>query len=115
MLYIHPDECADCGACKPVRPVKAICYENDLPDIWADYYTADVEFFNDLGSPEPHQGWVQLSGTTPLLRQYFPKGTDHSIHSSEELDWVAAELKDRPRKRLQFQKPIEAIGELLLQ
>jgi len=50
-----------------------------------------------------------------LLRQYFPKGTDLSIHSAEDLDWVAAELNDRPRKRLQFQKPIGAIGELLLQ
>ena len=50
-----------------------------------------------------------------LLRQYFPKGTDLSIYSEKELDRVAAELNDRPRKRLQFQKPIEAIGELLLQ
>ena len=58
---------------------------------------------------------VQLSGTTPLLRPYFPKGTDPSIHSAEDLDWVSAELNNRPRKRLQFQKPIGAIGELLLQ
>ena len=35
MLYIHPDECVDCGACEPVCPVEAIYYEDDLPDEWA--------------------------------------------------------------------------------
>jgi len=51
MLYIHPDECVDCGACEPVCPVEAIFYEDDLPTKWADYYKANVEFFEDLGSP----------------------------------------------------------------
>ena len=32
MLYIHPDECVDCGACEPVCPVEAIFYEDDLPE-----------------------------------------------------------------------------------
>ncbi len=50
-LYIHPDECVDCGACEPVCPVEAIYYEDDVPEQWADYYNANVEFFNDLGSP----------------------------------------------------------------
>jgi NAD-dependent dihydropyrimidine dehydrogenase PreA subunit len=30
-LYIHPDECVDCGACEPVCPVEAIYYEDDVP------------------------------------------------------------------------------------
>ena len=51
MLYIHPDECVDCGACEPVCPVEAIFYEDDVPDQWKDYYKANVEFFEDLGSP----------------------------------------------------------------
>ena len=50
-LYIHPDECVDCGACEPVCPVEAIYYEDDTPEQWADYYKANVEFFDDLGSP----------------------------------------------------------------
>ena len=29
MLYIHPDECVDCGACEPVCPVEAIFFEDD--------------------------------------------------------------------------------------
>src|SRR5262245_15689466 len=40
MLYIHPDECVDCGACEPVCPVEAIFYEDDLPDKWRDYTQA---------------------------------------------------------------------------
>ncbi|WP_368669066.1 ferredoxin [Micrococcus sp. GbtcB5] len=50
-LYIHPDECVDCGACEPVCPVEAIYYEDDLPDEWSDYSKANVEFFDELGSP----------------------------------------------------------------
>jgi NAD-dependent dihydropyrimidine dehydrogenase PreA subunit len=50
-LYIHPDECVDCGACEPVCPVEAIFYEDDTPDEWKDYYKANVDFFDDLGSP----------------------------------------------------------------
>ncbi len=42
------------------------------------------------------------------------KGTQLSAHTAEELDRVADELSDRPRKRLGFRKPIEEIGELLL-
>ena len=40
MLYIHPDECVDCGACEPVCPVEAIYYEDDVPDKWKDFYNA---------------------------------------------------------------------------
>jgi NAD-dependent dihydropyrimidine dehydrogenase PreA subunit len=58
-LYIHPDECIDCGACEPVCPVEAIFYEDDLPEKWADYHSDNVRFFSDplpgrvapLGSP----------------------------------------------------------------
>src|SRR3546814_11466994 len=34
-LYIHPDECVDCGACEPVCPVEAIYYEDELPEAWS--------------------------------------------------------------------------------
>jgi IS30 family transposase len=53
--------------------------------------------------------------SVPLLRQYFPKGTDLGVHSAADLDWVAQELNHRPRKRLEFRKPIELIEDLLLQ
>jgi NAD-dependent dihydropyrimidine dehydrogenase PreA subunit len=37
MLFIHPDECIDCGACESVCPVTAIFAENDVPDQWKSY------------------------------------------------------------------------------
>ncbi|MEU6130189.1 ferredoxin [Saccharopolyspora sp. NPDC047091] len=51
MLYIHPDECIDCGACEPVCPVEAIYYEDDVPEEQAAYTQANAEFFAELGSP----------------------------------------------------------------
>jgi NAD-dependent dihydropyrimidine dehydrogenase PreA subunit len=51
MLYIHPDECVDCGACEPVCPVEAIFYEDDVPEQWKPYTEANVAFFENLGSP----------------------------------------------------------------
>lgn len=65
---------------------------------------------------DPHAPWQRGTNenTNGLLRQYFPKGTDLSVHSEADLNWVAAELNDRPRKRLAFKKPIEQIGPLLL-
>jgi ferredoxin len=50
-LYIHPDECVDCGACEPVCPVEAIFYEDDLPDGAAGFARMDREFFTPIGSP----------------------------------------------------------------
>jgi len=68
-------------------------------------------FFCDPKSP-----WQRgiNENTNGLLRQYFPKGTELAGFSEEHLDAVAAELNDRPRKRLEFQTPIEVIGDILL-
>ena len=55
MLYIHPDECVDCGACEPVCPVEAIFYEDDVPAQWKEFTVANAAFFPEgeepLGSP----------------------------------------------------------------
>ena len=37
MVYIHPDECIDCGLCEPECPVTAIFADTDVPEIWAHY------------------------------------------------------------------------------
>jgi hypothetical protein len=56
---------------------------------------------------------VRLTGTTPLLRQYFPKGTDLSIHSPVRLLEVTTELNNRPRKTLGGITPAQAMQRLL--
>ena len=65
---------------------------------------------------DPHAPWQRGTNenTNGLLRQYFPKGSDLSVHAAADLDWVAAELNDRPRKRFGYRKPDELIGHLLL-
>src|SRR5271167_2343950 len=50
-----------------------------------------------------------------LLRQYFPQGTDLSVHSAEYLAEVAAELDNRPRKRCDFDSPAQVLNRLLSQ
>ncbi len=37
MLYIHPEECIDCGACEPECPVEAIFPEDEVPEKWKAY------------------------------------------------------------------------------
>lgn len=65
---------------------------------------------------DPHSPWQRPvnENTNGLLRQYFPKGTDLTIHSREDLDWVTQQFNDRPRKRLGYARPSELINELLL-
>jgi NAD-dependent dihydropyrimidine dehydrogenase PreA subunit len=73
MLYIHPDECVDCGACEPVCPVEAIFYEDDTPEQWKDYYTANVHFFDDLGSPGGAAKMGEIDADHPFIAALPPQ------------------------------------------
>jgi len=80
-LYIHPDECVDCGACEPVCPVEAIYYEDDLPTEWMPYLQDNADFFFEtldgrdapLDSPGGAAKFGAIGVDTPLVAGHPPQ------------------------------------------
>jgi NAD-dependent dihydropyrimidine dehydrogenase PreA subunit len=47
MLFIHPDECIDCGACVPACPVEAIYALDETPDKWKSFIPKNAEYYQN--------------------------------------------------------------------
>ena len=64
---------------------------------------------------DPQSPWQRGTNenTNRLLRQYFPKKTDLSVYSQEQLDAVALELNQRPRKTLNFRTPFATLNQIV--
>jgi len=75
----------------------------------ADHQRFTIETDVDVYFCDPRSPWQGGSNenTNGLLRQYFPKGTDLSLHSQAKLNAVAGQLNERPRKTLEFETPAE--------
>jgi IS30 family transposase len=65
---------------------------------------------------DPHSPWQRgtVENTNRLLRQYFPRGADYSPLTQPDLDLVADELNQRPRKTLGYRTPAEVLDELIV-
>ena len=65
---------------------------------------------------DPHSPWQRGSNENMngLVRQYLPKGTDLSVHSQEQLDAIADQINNRPRKGLGVRSPLAVYRDLLL-
>lgn len=81
----------------------------------SDHVRFTIEFGVKVFFADPRSQWQRgmNENTNGLLRQYFPKGTDLSRWSEQEIQAVALTLNNRPRKTLGWKTPVETLNEYL--
>ena len=73
MLYIHPDECIDCGACEAACPMSAVFYRDDLTPELEPFLALNAIFFEPIGSPGGAMK-LGLAGRDPAFVASLPPG-----------------------------------------
>jgi IS30 family transposase len=97
----------------PEQLKKSLTWDRGMELAKHKQFTVDTDikvYFCDPKSP-----WQRGTNenTNRLLRQYMPKKTDLSVHSQFDLDKIARELNERPRKTLNFLAPADKLSEVL--
>jgi IS30 family transposase len=121
LLHLPVERTADVVAAEMIKVIKALPDELRRTLTWdqgkemAEHARISIDAAIDIYFCDPHSPWQRGSNenTNGLLRQYFPKGTDLSVHSAEYLAEVAVELNNRPRKRYDFDSPAQVLNRLL--
>jgi len=121
LLHLPDNREADVVAEEMIKAIKALPDELRRTLTWdqgkemAEHARISIAADIDIYFCDPHSPWQRGSNenTNGLLRQYFPKGTDLSVHSAESLAEVAIELNNRPRKRFDWDSPAQVLDRLL--
>ena len=108
------DALSDAVSALPPPLRRSLTWDQGVEMACHDEFTRATDvpvYFCERASP-----WQRGSNenTNGLLRQYFPKGTDLSIHTAEDLATVAAELNARPRKTLGWETPSGRLDRLIV-
>jgi len=107
------DALVDAVSALPPHVRRSLTWDQGIEMARHDEFTRATKtpvYFCERASP-----WQRGSNenTNGLLRQYFPKGTDLSVHTAEDLAMVAAELNARPRKTLDWETPAGQLDRLI--
>ena len=74
MMYIHPTECIDCGACEAACPVSAIMYMDEVPNESLPFIEANERFFDPIGSPKGAKKFGKSERDVDFVAQLPPGG-----------------------------------------
>ena len=100
---------------RPDWPVRSLTWDRGVEMARHHQFTVSTGIM--VYFADPHAPWQRGSNenTNGLLREFFPKGTDLAGPTADQIQAVEDNLNNRPRKRLDFRTPREAMAEMMIQ